>query len=149
MTENITPEETPKAPDDAANDQPTEAPESNDQPSNEAAKYRRRLRETEAQRDTLTATLEVYRRREVEAAAEVAGLARGADLFDTGVQLADFIGDDGVVDGGKVAEAAAAVLAERPHWRAQQPSMDLGPRGLPANREASWADLLKHGGQAR
>ncbi len=142
MTENNA-EATPQAPDDAANDQSAEAPESDDKPSNEAAKYRRRLRETEAQRDTLTATLDTYRRRDAEQAAEAAGLARGGDLFDAGNQLADLLADDGTVDEEKVTAAAAEVLAQRPHWGAPTPNLDLGPRGRAEAGGPSWGDVLK------
>ena len=132
--------------DDAAEVEVTEATATeptDDKPGAEAARYRRRLREAEAQRDTLTATLDTYRRRDVERAAEAAGLARGGDLFDAGAQLADLLAEDGTVDNKKVQEAAAALLVERPHWRAQSPGLDLGVRGEPSTTNKSWSDVLK------
>jgi hypothetical protein len=57
----------------------------------------------------LTATLDAYRRRDVEQAAEAAGMARGGDLFDAGHKLDDLLGDDGTVDAAKVAATAASV----------------------------------------
>ena len=68
----------------------------------EAAGYRRRLRQTEADRDALRTTLDTYRRREVEQMAEAGvggfgtnGMQSGADLWVAGAQLGDLLGEDG------------------------------------------------------
>ena len=88
-------------------EQPTEA-ESTEQEQDggnaEAAKYRRRLREAEAQRDTLTERLEGLQRAEVE---RLAGehLAKGAGIWTT-TALSDVLDDDGTVDPAKVTQAA-------------------------------------------
>jgi len=140
MSENTTttPEQTPEAAEET-----TEATEEVGKPGAEAAKYRRRLRETEAERDSLSTALDTYRRRDAEQAAEAAGLARGGDLFDAGNQLADLLADDGTVDVEKVTAAAVEVLAQRPHWGASTPSLDLGPRGRAEAGGPSWGDVLK------
>ena len=52
--------------------------------SREAANYRRRLRETEAQRDALAQRVERYERAEVEAIARREGMATPADLWAIG-----------------------------------------------------------------
>jgi len=97
-----------------AGEETTEATEEVGKPGAEAAKYRRRLRETEAERDSLSTALDTYRRP-----------------------------DDGTIDVEKVKAAAAEVLARRPHWGAPTPSLDLGPRGRPEARGPSWGDVLK------
>ncbi len=126
-----------------AGEETTEATEEVGKPGAEAAKYRRRLRETEAERDSLSTALDTYRRRDAEQVAEAAGLANGGDLFDAGNQLGDLLADDGTIDVEKVKAAAAEVLARRPHWGAPTPSLDLGPRGRPEARGPSWGDVLK------
>jgi hypothetical protein len=87
-------------------------PEQTDPPENanaEAAKYRSRLRETEAERDTLTGRLEKAHRTMVET---IAGkrLEKPEALWAAGVQLEDLLDDEGHVDAEKV--EAAAVKAE-------------------------------------
>jgi len=127
-----------------ATDETTDDP-AEEKPDREAAKYRRRLRETEAERDRLTEALGVYRRRDAEQAAEAAGLLRGADLFDLGTDLADLLAEDGTVDTGKVNAAAAALLEERPHWRAPKPSLDLGIGSPVTTKGTSWQDVIQGG----
>lgn len=106
----------------------------------EAAKYRRRLRETESDRDRLASVVEGYQRREVEAAAGGL-LAAGSDLWAAGVQLPDLLGDDGQVDAGKVEAAAQAAIAAHPHWRVSHPSMDGGVR-TSVDSGKSWSQLI-------
>lgn len=72
----------------------------------EAAKYRRRLREAEAERDTLAARVEALQRAEVERAAADA-LARPEALWAAGTELGDLLTEDGTVDPQRVAQAAA------------------------------------------
>src|SRR5699024_7564560 len=71
---------------------------------NEAAKYRRRLRAAEAQRDALTERLETMQRAEVE---RLAGehIAKGESLW-AAASLADVLDDAGNVDPQRVAAAA-------------------------------------------
>lgn len=148
MTSDI---ETPTQPstdtetaDTETDDISTDRDTTDDKANVEAAKYRRRLRDTEAERDLLVAALADYRRRHILHAAEEAGLERGADLLDAGGQPDDFLGDDGTVDDGKVAAAVKQVLQERPHWAKRQPSFDLGARpSVPTDANTSWDVLLK------
>ena len=79
----------------------------------EAARYRRRLREAETQRDALAGTLARLQSADVE---RLAGehLAVPGDLFTFGTALADVLGEDGSVDAEKVTAATTALLAQRP-----------------------------------
>lgn len=72
----------------------------------EAAKYRRRLREAEAERDALTTRLEQLQRAEVE---RLAGehLQKAAGLWAT-TSLADMLDEEGNIDPAKVTSAAQA-----------------------------------------
>ena len=72
----------------------------------EAAKYRRRLRAVEAERDELTQRLEAMQRSEVERQAAAAQL-RPAALWSAAT-LPDLLNEDGTVDADKVDAAIAA-----------------------------------------
>lgn len=114
-----------------------------DNPNREAAKYRRQLREAEAERDQLRETVTGYRRAEVEKHAEAAGMVRGADLFDLGADLGELLAEDGTVDPEKVTAAATAVLADRPHWRRPPTDFDLGARPLSPAGGPTWAEVIR------
>ncbi|MGP4054286.1 hypothetical protein ACTWP6_05595 [Mycobacterium sp. 4D054] len=75
-----------------------------DGPGREAAKYRRRLRAAEAERDRLAGQVESLQRAEVERLAAGADL-RPAALWASGPDLADLLSDDGTVDASKVSAA--------------------------------------------
>lgn len=114
----------------------------------EAASYRRRLRDTEAERDRLAERVTGYMQREVEVLAEQGQgydrMAAGSDLWTGGVQLADVLDDEGAIDAGKVQEQVAAVLAERPHWRKNlwgSADVGQGPRQS-ATPSTSWSQVL-------
>jgi hypothetical protein len=99
----------------------------------------------------LTATLDAYRRRDVEQTAEAAGMARGGDLFDAGHELGDLLADDGTVDAEKVAAAAAVVLGERPHWakaRQRPRPDDAQGQGQPV-QAGGWQSVLRREGLGR
>lgn len=95
-------------------------------PNREAAKWRRRLRGVEGERDRLAGVVEQYQIAAVERLATTgpAALASGSDLWKAGVDLAELIDDDGAVDAERVGAAVARVVAEQPHWR--RPAADLG-----------------------
>lgn len=81
----------------------------------EAAKYRRKLRDTEAERDTLRDRLTVLQRSEVERL--VADRFRDpADVWRDGAQVDELLDDGGNIDSAKVNTAATAVLKAHPHW---------------------------------
>ena len=80
-------------------DPAVEAPEgvhTEDSPP-EAAKYRRQLREVEAERDGLLTQLEGIRRTQAERLAGAQGLTAAA-LWGSGANLADLLAEDGTVD---------------------------------------------------
>jgi len=137
MTEPTRPAEShaeatePAAPTDATGDKPATAPQT-EQPhgdGHEAAKYRRRLREAETERDALSGRVEAMQKREVERLAAT-DLAAPADMWLTGTTLADMLDDNGDVDAAKVTDAIQRIIGARPSWRADPapPSFDGGVR---------------------
>ncbi|OBK56319.1 hypothetical protein A5656_19675 [Mycobacterium gordonae] len=88
----------------------------------EAAKYRRRLRDAEAERDRLAEQVESLQRAEVERQATVGGL-RPAALWASGAELDGLLGDDGTVDAAKV---SAAIEGARDQLGI--PAPPVGPR---------------------
>ncbi|QFS89120.1 hypothetical protein FIV07_00100 [Mycobacterium sp. THAF192] len=110
-------------------------------------KYRERLRETEAERDTLRATVETMQRREVERLA-AEHLVKPGSLWTVGVELANLLDDDGAVDPEKV--SAAAVDARQQHGledtqaaRKRQPRVPLEGRGNTQAPTNAWSDAFK------
>lgn len=83
----------------------TEPTEDGDNPSKEAAKYRRRLREAEKERDGLRGQLEAMQRAAVESLAGKT-LRKPEALWAAGVELADVLDQNGKPDAEKVATAA-------------------------------------------
>ena len=132
--------DTAGAPDGAA-----EAPEGDDnRPGAEAARYRRRLRETESERDGLVEQLDGFRRREAEGVAAGA-LSKASDLWLDGRTIGDLLNDDGQIDVAKVSAEVATVLEGRPQLAAtrQRPKPD-DAQGRPMVRsEGGWADVLR------
>ncbi|TDL01542.1 hypothetical protein EI067_00375 [Mycobacterium paragordonae] len=118
-----------------------------DGPGREAAKYRRRLREAETERDRLSERIESLQRAEIERLATAAGL-RPAALWASGPELADLVADDGTVDASKV---SAAIGATREQLGI--PAPPVGPRvpkegrspgrpAKPSGREAMIATVM-------
>lgn len=137
----------PAAPTDPTGDKPT-TPAAVEQPhgdGREAAKYRRQLRETEAERDTLSSRVEAMQRREVERLA-APGLAAPADLWLTGTTLADMLDDDGNVDPAKVGDTIQRIIGDRPSWRAvpAPPSFDGGVR-VTVPTATTYQEILRGG----
>lgn len=96
------------------------------------AKYRRQLRDTETERDTLRSTVEALQRAEAE---RLSGLDKPAALWAAGTTLPDVLDDDGHVDAAKVKDAAATAadaLGAAPRSRPPQPDPTQGGRGAPA-----------------
>lgn len=94
--------------------------------SREAAKYRRRLRETEAERDKAVERAAALERAEVERSVTgEGGLANADDFWLAGVSLDDLRNEDGGLDSEKVEQARDRVLGEHPNWR-RQPAPDFG-----------------------
>ncbi len=109
----------------------------------EAARYRRSLRDAEAERDSLRGRLDVLQRAAVERVATADGLAVPGDLWLAGVDLAELLDDGGNVDHGRVRESVAKILDDRPHWRRAAPvGFDGGVR-QPAPAGVSMQQLLQ------
>lgn len=115
----------------------------------EAARRRRQLRDTEAERDTLAGHLERHRLRDLErAAGEI--LAEPGDLLALGGQDLDaFVGESGDVDADAVRAAARALVDTRPGLKAptrQSGPIGQGRIGAPVKSGAtSWAEALGKG----
>ncbi|MGI9079742.1 MAG: hypothetical protein ACR2GF_02790 [Acidimicrobiales bacterium] len=124
-------------------------PETADEPTGnaEAARYRRRLRDAEAERDTATAALDLARRQLVErAASEVTSARLGdpSDLWRAGAELADLVDEAGAADSEKVAATTARVIAEHPTWRAYSfPDLGQGARGPTSPGPVDLAAILR------
>jgi hypothetical protein len=85
--------------------------------SREAANYRRRLRETEQERDQLRTLLDDLQRAEVERLAGAAGMAVPGDLWTLGTEIANLRDDDGRIEPDTVQALVGDVLKSRPTWR--------------------------------
>lgn len=79
--------------------------------SKEAARYRRRLRDAEAERDTLATRLETLQRAEAERVASKI-LGKAAALWAGGTAVADLLDEDGDLDPQKVTERAEVIREE-------------------------------------
>lgn len=142
------PTDTPPTGDSA--DPPASVPDTEPRDDREAARYRRRLRDTEAERDTLRTRIVSMQRVEAE---RIAGqhLADGADLWLRGTQLGDLLNDDGNVCAEKIAAAAQDIGAASPHWvrksASAAPASEVTANGkIETEKETpSWADLLGGG----
>lgn len=116
--------------------------------SREAANYRRRLRDVEAERDGLRERVDQLERAEVEriAAEQPYWMIQPRDLWAVGVELAELRGDDGTLDPDLVKAKVREVLDERPTWR-RNIDMGQGYRGgePPAEQKAGLSQLLGRG----
>lgn len=112
----------------------------------EAAKYRRQLRQTEAERDALRARVQTWQQRHVEAIA-AEHLAQPGDLLGLGGhQLADLLDEHGEVDPGKVRAATLALVAARPGLGTARFHADLIGNPRPQNgARANWGEILRPG----
>lgn len=146
-TENAT---TPTEGAQSAQDGPDAPPEGEhpadqDGPGREAARYRRQLRDAESERDGLRGKVAALQRSEVQRiAAET--LAVPSSLWASGIELSSLLGEDGSVDPGLVAAAAAnaaSTMGLAPRTRNPAPDLGQGQRSqAPAQQETSWADFL-------
>lgn len=102
--------------DAAPDDTDTEDEQGQTQGKNsEAARYRRRLRDTEAERDALKSRLEVLQRGEVERLISDR-FADPADIWRDGATLESLLTDDGNIDPMKVNTLATGLLETHRHW---------------------------------
>ena len=93
--------------------------------SRERTNYRRRLRETEAERDQLRAQVDGLQRSEVERLAAQAGLAVPGDVWSFGASLETLRGESGDIDAEAVNIVVGDIVASRPGLAAVKPG-DLG-----------------------
>jgi len=128
---------------------PTDTPPTSEgtEANAEAARYRRRLRDVETERDGLNTRVEKMQRGQVERMV-ADRLAQPGDLFAFGVSLDDLRDEDGEVDEGLVETALYGVLGERPGLAKPVPSR-RGPTvsghqaGTPGGGGGSWTDVLQ------
>ncbi|OLT46937.1 hypothetical protein BJF85_00225 [Saccharomonospora sp. CUA-673] len=99
---------------------PSGAQSGADTPNREAAKYRKQLREVEAERDRLAGKLEQMHRAEIRRAAEGARMHDPDDF--TVDDVAELLNDDGDVDGDKVAQRLDALRESKQHLFQPPPS---------------------------
>lgn len=114
MSDNNETEATEPAEATAEAEQPDEGTEQ-ETPNSEAAKYRRKLREAEAERDTLAQRLEAVQRQQVEA---LLGGVKPEALWAV-AELAELLTDEGTIDADKV---SAAIDAARERFGIAKPS---------------------------
>lgn len=108
----------------------------------EAAKWRTKLRETEAQVSTLTERVASLQRGEVVRMATGPGLLiDGEDLFRD-VELTDLLREDGDVDSDLVAEAVARIREGKPHLGKPYLDGDVGIGTKAGTKLPSWADVI-------
>ncbi len=113
----------------------------------EAARWRTRLRTTEAELTTARTRLETLQRAEVERLASDT-LAQGSDVFTVaGIALDEVLTPEGTVDADLVRMAVAQLVATRPglHKGAKQVAPDVGQgnRGTAgASSGRSWSDII-------
>lgn len=126
-------QETPQQPEDT---EPEEEPEGDTKGGKEAAKYRRRLRETEAERDALTERVESLQRSVVDGIVTEGGMGgrmHSAEPFWAGgVDLADLLDEGGDVDRGKVLAAADDIAVRFGITRRPKPNTVPGEGYNPA-----------------
>jgi hypothetical protein len=141
-----------------ADDHPDAGTEANDDErdesgrylSREAASYRRRLRETETERDDLRGRPEGYERDHVERIAGDAGLQVPGDVWTFGATLDTLRGEEGSIDPEAVSGLVAEIVKDRPGLKAQPVGdMGIGRGGAAAGRaiapEIGLSALLKPG----
>jgi hypothetical protein len=116
--------------------------------SREAASYRRRLRETETERDQLRERVQSYERDHVERIAADAGLQVPGDIWTFGATLDTLRDDDGSIDHDAVDGLVKEIVKDRPGLQAQ-PIGDIGigrgaaAAGTPIEQNVGLSALLK------
>lgn len=135
---------------DAGAQGPHDAAEAARKARGDAAGYRRRLRDVEAERDALAVERDALaervtarQRADVEALA-ARRLVDGSDLW-TAADLPDLLDEAGELDEEKVAAAVEALAATKPHYRRSNGDIGQGVRGEPLKAQSSFADVLRSG----
>jgi hypothetical protein len=138
--------ETPVAPPEETDEgDRSDAPEGGTH-SREAANYRRRLREVEAERDGLQGRIDTLERAEVERIAREHPLymVNPSDLWTIGTTLDELRGEDGHLDQRVIATKVREVCEARPTWR-REVDLGQGARGsiVVEPKPAGLSQLLK------
>lgn len=113
-------------------------------PTNREARYRRQLRDTEAERDQLAAQLDTLRRERAETLARGV-IAEPAGLWAAGVTVADLLAEDGRIDPDKVTAAAERARGELGLARAPRRTLVVPGEGStppPAQPRPSFEDAF-------
>lgn len=110
----------------------------------EAAKYRRQLRDTEAQRDALAANVAALQRAEVIRQIRGHGLRKPEAIFAAGVTMPELLADDGTVDADlvKAATNRAIDMLDLAHQGPPDLSLDAGPRRTAPMSGPSWSEAI-------
>ena len=108
----------------------------------DAAKYRTRLREAEAQRDEIAAKYTSLLRGTIEAEARLKHHTPGAALWDAGTDPTELLADDGSLDPTKLRNACDAArtrygIGRPPESPGQGITSDPAP-------EVTWRDALRN-----
>ena len=118
--------------------------ETHDDARGEAAKYRRRLRETEAERDALSGRVEAAQRALVDHVASTAGRIQPAALWASGAKLADLLDADGNVDPAAVTVACDTAARTLGLSRTPKPDPSQGQGGRSSSK--GWKDAFRPAG---
>jgi hypothetical protein len=148
-TDNTTTEEPTEEPTEA---QPTDAaPDPTDDSTDpgeakagrEAAKYRRQLRETEAQRDILQTRVDSAQRGFVDHLAETVGRIKPAALWASGADLGALLDASGNVDTKAVVAACEAAVSTLSLSRTPRSDPSGGQGAAPSLGGGTLADALR------
>lgn len=114
------------------------------QPTNEAKKYRLRLRETEAALTAANERIAAMQRADAERIAS-SHLAEPGDLWSLGgSELADVLDDDGNISADAVTSLAEGIVKSRPGLRKQSKAVDPSQgRSAEVQADVSWSGLFK------
>ena len=137
-----TADEQPDNTDDQADDQADgQADDRVKAARSEAAKYRTRLREDEAERDAITEKYANLLRGTIEAEARLKHHTPGAALWDAGTDPTELLADDGSLDPTKLRNACDAA---RTRYGIGRPPESPG-QGMSSNTapEVTWRDALR------
>lgn len=146
MSEDTTITETAALDDTGGAESDAQSESEGGNPSREAAKYRTRLRETEAERDALRQRLDHFQKGEVERVA-ADKLADPRDLWKNGAKLEELLDEHGNLDVGKVNQRIKDTLTSSPHYAksARQPfrgGFASGATGAETGRPPSFASAF-------
>lgn len=130
MTENPTENPTEAATEATQEPPTTETPDDNSKPGREAAKYRRQLRDTETERDTLRESLRTARSEILRA--HLTGHAIGGKQFnldalqDAGIDTDEIFTNGGTLDPEAFETLMSGLLEHKPYMFTELPKIRAG-----------------------